>query len=187
MLKKALPRFQQLSRNIVSSSGSGRRIGIVGVPLSDGQAKNGTELAPEAIRNAGLQKALNGISGNIKIKDYGDIRYTPEASPGYKNMENYEKVIGCNKVLFEKMKQAFKENDQVLTLGGDHSMAIGSVLGHLEHDPDFILVWIDAHADINLNVTSPTGHMHGMPVSFLMEEMRNLTSKFPNLNWTNRR
>lgn len=65
MLKKALPCFQQLSRNIVSGSGSGRRIGIVGVPLSDGQAKTGTELAPEAIRNAGLQKALNGISGKL--------------------------------------------------------------------------------------------------------------------------
>lgn len=71
---------------------------------------------------------IGPFTGNIKIKDYGDIRYTPEASPGYKNMENYEKVIGCNKVLFEKMKQAFKENDQVLTLGGDHSMAIGKCL-----------------------------------------------------------
>jgi len=63
-------------------------------------------------------------------------------------------------------------SSQCIVVGGDHSLAIGSIAGHARVHPDFGVVWIDAHADINPPTLSPTGNVHGMPLAFLAHELR---------------
>ncbi len=65
------------------------------------------------------------------------------------------------------------EDDRLcVTLGGDHSIALATLLAHLKADPDAAVVWVDAHADLNTPETSATGHMHGMPVGLSLGELR---------------
>lgn len=61
-----------------------------------------------------------------------------------------------------------KQGKLPLTLGGDHSLGLGTVMGTLRSHPDAALIWVDAHADINTPETSPSGNLHGLPVSFLL-------------------
>ena len=67
-------------------------------------------------------------------------------------------------------------------LGGDHSMAIGSIHGHAQYEKP-VVVWVDAHADINTPLTSDSGNIHGMPLSFLVRELRNNVPKVPGFEW----
>uniref|UniRef100_UPI003AAA2530 arginase-1 n=1 Tax=Centroberyx gerrardi TaxID=166262 RepID=UPI003AAA2530 len=68
-------------------------------------------------------------------------------------------------------------------LGGDHSLAIGSVLGHAAVQQQLSVVWVDAHADINTPLSSPTGNLHGQPVSYLIHELRDKIPVLPNFSW----
>jgi len=61
---------------------------------------------------------------------------------------------------------------QCIVLGGDHSLAIGSITGHSRVHSDFGIIWIDAHADINPPMLSPSGNVHGMPLAFVVNELR---------------
>ncbi len=87
---------------------------------------------------------------------------------------------GC-KELHTRTKAAAEAGKFVLSLGGDHSIALGSVAGILGARPETGVVWVDAHADINTPAMSPSGNMHGMPVAFLMG--LSPVAKIPGLEW----
>lgn len=70
-----------------------------------------------------------------------------------------------------------------MNLGGDHSLGIGSVFGHAKVHPDLAVLWIDAHADINTPTSSPSGNIHGMPVSFLLKELKGKMPSVPGFEW----
>ena len=70
-----------------------------------------------------------------------------------------------------------------LTLGGDHSIGVGTVHGHLKAHPETSLVWVDAHADINTPYTTNSGNAHGMPVSFHIKELIDYQTKIPGFDW----
>ena len=72
------------------------------------------------------------------------------------------------------VENAVRKGSQCLVLGGDHSMAIGSVAGQARVHSDIGIIWVDAHADINPPTKSPTGNAHGMPIAFLARELRNM-------------
>ena len=77
-----------------------------------------------------------------------------------------------------------KEGQTALTLGGDHSIAIGSIIGHAQSCPDLVMIWVDAHADINTPLSSPSGNIHGMPLSFVIKEMKRYTPQPPGFEWS---
>ena len=79
----------------------------------------------------------------------------------------------------EAVSGVLKSGKACLALGGDHSMAIGSILGHHREEPDLVIVWVDAHADINTPLTSDSGNIHGMPLSFLVKELDSYIPKLP--------
>ncbi|KAL9881054.1 arginase-1 isoform X2 [Glossina fuscipes] len=128
-----------------------KKLGILGVPFSKGQ-------------------------GNVSISDYGNLKLethvTSEDNSPYKRIKNYAEFMACNKALIPRISEVLNENDMFLILGGDHSIGFGSVAGHLLHTPNLSLVWVDAHADLNLHSTSYSGNIHGMPVSLLLKELR---------------
>ncbi|KAI9775757.1 MAG: Arginase, catabolizes arginine to ornithine and urea [Geoglossum umbratile] len=151
-------------------------LGVVAVGFSGGQCKPGVDAAPSALIDAGLLKQLSADLGftlhhdNI-IHDYVSIR--PASDPDYRSMKNPIAVSAVTQRLSEQVYEHASQGRCVLTLGGDHSVAIGSIAGvaravreRLE-GRELAVIWVDAHADINTPETSLSGNIHGMPVAFL--------------------
>ena len=141
--------------------------------------------------------------------DYGDIHY--QAEPGtttVKNIHNMKDIVGFNKQvmsiqtdfncfvklvlefnfffpwqLSEAVCRIIKDGRMCLTLGGDHSIGLGTVHGHLSAQPETSLLWVDAHADINTPATSQSGNAHGMPVSFHIKELTDYQDQLPDFEW----
>lgn len=150
-------------------------LGVVAVGFSGGQGKPGTDAGPEALIEAGLLSQLSDELGyklhhDGQIHLYEDI--IPEDDPPVDNMK---RPLGCSKVTEKLQSQTYEHASSgrlVLTLGGDHSIAIGSISGVARAirerlGKSLAVIWVDAHADINTFETSPSGNVHGMPVAFL--------------------
>lgn len=161
------------------------KIGIIGVPFSKGQRRSGVHLGPQAIRDGNLIQEIQDFNQNVDIKDYGDV---PEVDVELnnavpKNMHNYRTVMGTMRNLSQRVTEIMNDKRFCITLGGDHTVGIGSVDGHLNVNPNLALFWVDAHMDINTNETSNSGSMHGMPVALLAKELRNYWANLPGIEW----
>lgn len=171
-----------VSRNICTKS-----IGVIGVPFDKGASKRGANNGPKALRDAGLIDEIKSISASIDVKDYGDVHYELMKSNGRKinNLKELEHVAACNKALADKIEEIRSDNRMPITLGGDHSIAFGSITGILRKTraENLCILWVDAHIDLNTNTTSPSGNMHGMPVSLLVKELRPKWPSLPELEW----
>nr|CAD7458491.1 unnamed protein product [Timema tahoe] len=83
----------------------------------------------------------------------------------------------------EKVQDVMKDGRVCVTLGGDHSLSIGTVDGHVKARGDVAVLWVDAHADLNTADTSPTGNVHGMPVALLAKELSDYWPYLPGMDW----
>lgn len=141
-------------------------ISIIGVPMDLGQMRRGVDMGPSAIRYAGIIERLEKM--DYDICDLGNIdiarpdRKQPERAD---NLRNLSEVIGANEKLAEVVDEEIKKNRFPLVLGGDHSIAIGSIAGVANHYENLGVIWYDAHGDINTVETSPSGNIHGMPLA----------------------
>lgn len=104
------------------------------------------------------------------MHSYADL--TPAEDAPYRNMKNPKRVSAVTQKLCEQVYTQAREGRMVLTLGGDHSIAIGTVAGSAKAirerlGREIAVIWVDAHADINTPESSDSGNIHGMPVSFL--------------------
>jgi len=152
--------------------GTGKTVGIVGVPLAFGQGMLGVELGPAAIRVAGLAAAIASLG--YEVNDRGDLRVDrPRTYPreGEKLKYLNEVFATCSALAIEA-ETIVDAGEIPLTLGGDHSIAIGSLSGitkaYRKHDQTLGLIYLDAHADMNTEETSPSGNIHGMPLAVLL-------------------
>jgi arginase len=140
-------------------------ISIVGAPFNGGQPKKGVEKAPTTLRNAGLQSILE--KGGWKVTHDQDVpvRGAPADSDTH-GLTKFPKYVGgfCSD-LHKVVGDRARAGDFVFTIGGDHSIAAGTIPGILSARPDTFVVWVDAHADINSPETTDSGNMHGMPVA----------------------
>ncbi|MDW7675156.1 MAG: arginase [Bacillota bacterium] len=142
-------------------------IEIIGVPLDLGANRRGTDMGPSAVRYAGLNKALTKMG--LKIVDNGNIDVpVPEsikvANPDFLFLE--EIVKACEKLCSQVSEIMARENFP-LVLGGDHSIAIGTLAGVSRSVENVGLIWFDAHGDFNTLKTSETGNIHGMSLAAL--------------------
>lgn len=145
-----------------------KNISMIGAPLDLGASLRGVSLGPDAIRYAGIKERLERIGYNVK--DEGNINVRKEEAftvPG-SNLKNLNVIVDANKELCEKVDTAMKKGNFPLILGGDHSIAIGTIKGVLRNVKKLGVIWFDAHGDINTDKTSPTGNIHGMPVASLL-------------------
>jgi arginase len=121
---------------------------------------------------------LTQLRDELKYKLHGDDQvhlYTDLVSkddPPYRNMKNPKAVSAVTQRLCDQVYSHAKEGRMVLTLGGDHSIAIGTIAGTAKAirerlSREIAVIWVDAHADINTPESSDSGNIHGMPVSFL--------------------
>lgn len=143
----------------------GKNISVLGVPMDLGQSRRGVDMGPSAIRYAGLVKRLQSI-GHTVI-DAGDIEiiHVEESGEAYANLKNLEAVVKANTLLAEKVDQQIKQEKFPLILGGDHSIAIGTLAGVARNYSNLGVIWYDAHGDLNSEKTSPSGNIHGMPLA----------------------
>jgi len=149
-----------------------RRIKIIGVPLDLGASRRGVDMGPSAVRVAGLEARLEALghevndSGNISVA-IAETKHVGEQSARYLK----EITETCTKAA-ELVVRSLEEGMTPVVLGGDHSVAAGTVSGVSEfyrrEKKKIGLIWIDAHSDINTPATSPSGNVHGMPLAALL-------------------
>ncbi|XP_052269200.1 arginase-1-like [Dreissena polymorpha] len=153
-------------------------LGIVGVPVSKGQRRDGTEKGPQVLRDGGLIEKLTRFGWNVT--DYGDVNYDyVDDDLPYDHVRNPRHIASGSLNTADQVERCLRAEGRCIALGGDHSMAIGTVMGHARVHPDMAVLWIDAHADINTPLTSESGNIHGMPLSFLAHELDNYISYLP--------
>jgi arginase len=153
-------------------SASRRTIRIIGVPMDLGASRRGTDMGPSALRIAGLGARLRGIGYEVareediqvpamETRDFVDIRarYKPQ-------------ILEVCAQLAEQTRAILDAGDFPLVLGGDHSIAMGTVSGVAAHfharEERLGLLWFDAHGDMNVPGSSPSGNIHGMPLAHLL-------------------
>ena len=144
------------------------KISLIGVPLDLGASLRGSDLGPDAIRYAGMKGRLERIG--YEVKDEGDILVEREKAvtvPG-SNLKNMNVIVDVNTALCAKVDEVMKAGRFPVVLGGDHSIAIGTIKGVLQNKPNLGVIWFDAHGDINTDETTPSGNIHGMPVASLL-------------------
>lgn len=147
-----------------------RKADIIGTPLDLGANMRGANLGPAALRIAGLYDRLRIMGWDVR--DKGDI-FVPVRETISEAMKKNNHLLAIQeicKALGESVQDSLKASRIPLILGGDHSLAIGSIGGICRHyAPHAVgLIWIDAHADLNTHRTSPSGNIHGMPLSVLL-------------------
>jgi arginase len=156
----------------VSDSKAKKGVGVIGVPLAYGASMAGVELGPAALRVARLNRRIAQLG--YKVRDLGDLEVEEEQAapdPGDK-LKHLREISSACEELAQKAEEVLTKGELPLILGGDHSIAIGSISGFAsfcrkrEEKPG--LIWFDAHADMNTPETSPSGNIHGMPLAVLL-------------------
>ncbi|MDW4068502.1 arginase [Staphylococcus saprophyticus] len=146
-----------------------KTVEIIGAPSTFGQRKLGVNLGPDAIRYAGIVARIEAIG--LTVKDSGNIN-VPELNLNKFNSEqqglrNLEEIIETSETLSQSVSNSISNNHFPLILGGDHSIAIGSISGVSKHYENLGVIWYDAHGDLNIPEESPSGNIHGMPLRIL--------------------
>lgn len=145
------------------------KVDIIGASTCFGQPKLGVDFGPDAIRYAGLVKALE-IQG-MNVEDKGNITGQYKVDPTLHSAKeemgllNFEEVKDFSVELAEEVESSVKLGRFPLILGGDHSLSIGSIAGISPHYENLGVIWYDAHGDLNDSETSPSGNIHGMPLA----------------------
>ncbi len=151
---------------------SGKKIRVIGVPLDLGQSRRGVDMGPSAVRVAGLEARLEAL-GHV-VEDAGNIAVAiPEQKKeGHPNAKYLKEITATCTKHAELVLKTLEAGKTPLVLGGDHSVAVGTVSGVSEfyrrQNQKLGLLWIDAHADINTPESSPSGNVHGMPLAAIM-------------------
>jgi arginase len=146
------------------------RVAIIGAPLDLGQGRRGVDMGPSAVRVAGLGAKLGALGydaldlGNVPVAQAESVR---DAGPG--NAKFLPEIAAACERLAELVEHALEDGREPIVLGGDHSIAAGSVAGvssyFRQSGRAAGLLWIDAHADMNTPDSSPSGNVHGMPLA----------------------
>ncbi len=149
-----------------------KQIRIIGVPLDLGQSRRGVDMGPSAVRVAGLESKLEALGYVVEDKGNVHVALAETESAGDPNAKYLKEIAETCSKEAELVIQTLEAGKIPLVLGGDHSIAVGTVSGIAEFyrrsKQRIGLLWVDAHSDINTPNSSPTGNVHGMPLGALM-------------------
>lgn len=174
----------------MTESEAKKSVAVLGVPLAYGASMAGVELGPAALRVARLNRRIAQLG--YEVRDLGDLHVEESQStpaPDDK-LKHLREIKAACEDLAKKAEEVLHAGDLPLVLGGDHSIAIGSISGFASHcrqrkeEPG--LIWFDAHADMNTPETSPSGNIHGMPLAVVLgygtPELTNIAGFAPKLD-----
>ncbi|MBU8684833.1 arginase [Bacillus haynesii] len=146
-----------------------QQISMIGVPMDLGQLRRGVDMGPSAIRCAGVNERLESLCQDIE--DLGDMTIGQRedekegGEPASEELRNLKAITNASAKLAETVDNIVASGAFPLVLGGDHSIAIGTLAGLAKHYQNLGVIWYDAHADLNTKETSPSGNIHGMPLA----------------------
>jgi arginase len=149
-------------------------IAIIGAPLDMGSGRRGVDMGPSAVRVANLNGRLAELG--YEVADLGNVPVVqPESQPeGHPHAKYLPQITDTCARLAEMVAEALQQEKFPLVLGGDHSIAVGTVSGVSKHFRErkgkLGMIWIDAHTDMNTPGTSPSGNVHGMPLACCIGE-----------------
>jgi len=149
-----------------------KKIRVLGVPLDLGQSRRGVDMGPSAVRVAGLESKLEILGHSVEDGGNVGVAIPEQKNPGDPEAKYLKEITATCTKHAELVCKTLEAGKVPLSLGGDHSMAVGSVSGLAEfyrkQDQKVGLIWLDAHSDINTPGTSPSGNVHGMPLGAIM-------------------
>ena len=154
---------------LISPGMAERKITFIGVPLDLGAGRRGVDMGPSAIRSAGIHQHVRELG--YDVEDAGDIEVQIQETqdPGDPRLKFLKEIRATCEALRDKVGGILQKGRIPVVLGGDHSIAMGTIAGvsrfHREKGGKIGLVWFDAHGDMNTPETSPTGNIHGMPLA----------------------
>jgi len=129
-----------------------KTVEIIGAPSTYGQRKLGVNLGPDVIRYAGIEERIKAIG--LNVKDSGNITVPKidleKFNSEQKGLRNLEEIIETSNTLSDAVSNSIENNHFPLILGGDHSIAIGSISGVSKHYENLGIIWYDAHGDLNI-------------------------------------
>lgn len=147
-----------------------KAVSLIGVPTDVGAGALGARMGPEALRVAGIAQAIERFG--VEVKDCGNL--AGPANPWQPAMDGFRhlsEVVQWNQLLHDALYAELKAGQLPIVLGGDHSLAIGSISAVVRHCRErgrrLRVLWFDAHADFNTATLTPSGNLHGMPVACL--------------------
>jgi len=147
-------------------------ISIIGAPLDLGAGRRGVDMGPSALRVANLNARLAAMG--YEVEDFGNVPVRQaEATPeGHPHAKYLPQITATCQALAMQVEGTLENGSMPLVLGGDHSVAVGTVAGISQHfrkrGQKIGLIWLDAHADMNTPETSPSGNVHGMPLACIV-------------------
>lgn len=142
---------------------------IIGFPIDLGAGRRGVDMGPSALRIANLKQRLESLG--YFVNDDGDINVQIAEKQKIKNpkMKYLDEILKTSKILADRVERTLEKGDFPLCIGGDHSMALGTIGGISAYCRKRKLrlgvIWIDAHSDMNTDLTTPSGNIHGMPLA----------------------
>lgn len=148
-----------------------KTVNLIGAPTDVGASVRGAGMGPDALRVAGLVEVLR--THGLAVVDRGNLAGPPNpwAAPDG-GLRHLDEVVAWNRSVFDSVAQVLAAGQTPLLMGGDHCLAIGSISAiarHCrQHGKLLRVIWLDAHSDVNTAASSPSGNMHGMPVSCLL-------------------
>jgi len=173
-----------------ASSISARKIRVIGVPLDLGQSRRGVDMGPSAVRVAGLEARLEALGHQVEDGGNVQVAIAEQKKEGDARAKYLKEITATCTKHAELVLKTLEAGKVPLSLGGDHSMAAGTVSGVAEfyrrQNQRIGLIWIDAHTDINTPESSPSGNVHGMPLAALLglwpSELANIYGFSPKVN-----
>jgi len=156
-----------------------KKAAIVGVPIKEGQDKNGVDQGPARLFEFGISDQLKCLGWEIKEDMIPVQELIPKEDPPHKNLHHPRHVGAVNQKLASVVEGHARNGNIVVSVGGDHSMAVGTISGIASVHPNTVVVWVDAHSDINTQDSSQSGNIHGCPVAFLL----GIAGDVPGFEW----
>jgi arginase len=151
---------------------SPKKIRVIGVPLDLGASRRGVDMGPSAVRVAGLEARLEALGHVVDDGGNVSVAIAEQKKVGDEHAKYLKEITATCTKAAELVLKSLESGFTPLVLGGDHSLAAGTVSGAAEFyrrkNENIGLIWIDAHSDINTPETSPSGNVHGMPLAALL-------------------
>ncbi|KAJ1746760.1 Arginase, catabolizes arginine to ornithine and urea [Coemansia sp. RSA 1821] len=145
-------------------------VGVTCVPFSGGQPKGGVDDGPIEMIRFGILDQMQGMGYQVELSE-GMDKYRsmqPASDPPIGNMKNPRYVGMAARRVSEQVKAHCQQGRLAVTLGGDHSIAMGTLVGSSSVYDNMCVIWVDAHADINTPNSTDSGNLHGCPLSFVL-------------------
>ncbi|KAE9392007.1 Ureohydrolase [Gymnopus androsaceus JB14] len=147
----------------------GKTASVIAMKLTRKQPRLGVDRGPIYLVEAGLVDQLKELGWNVNFDGHHQFEeITTADDPPIGKLKNPRFVSRVCESVAQVVGGHAKKGELPVTLGGDHSLAMGTISGTLDAHPNACVIWIDAHADINTSETTESGNIHGMPVSFLL-------------------